>query len=180
MEKSELFRQPANTAFALAFALDYALEVGDVRFAVILVQRSRDYFLQDRDYPAAREPGGEDFFSPALMEADLMRRALKTQEFPGWFHKFLPKFPRNILTPAVVTDRSDPELAHLDGLNLSRAWAMRDIAAALPAKDPGREVLAEAAARHAARALADLAGGHCAGGHWLAAFAVYLLSTPQP
>ncbi len=169
-----------NTAFGLAFALDYALEVGDLRFAVLLVQRSQDYFLKDRDYPAAWEPSGEDFFSPALMEADLMRRALKTKEFPGWFHKFMPKLPQNIMTPALVTDRSDPRLVHLDGLNLSRAWAMRDIAAALPAKDPSRKVLAAAAARHAADALANVASGRYEGEHWLATFAVYMFSTPQP
>jgi hypothetical protein len=169
-----------NTAFGLSFALDYALEVGDVRFAVLLGQRARDYFLQDRDYPAAWEPSSEDFFSPALMEADLMRRALKTKEFPGWFHKFLPRLPRNLLAPATVSDRSDPRLVHLDGLNLSRAWAMRDIAAALPAKDPDRKLLAEAAQRHAQDALANVASGHYEGEHWLATFAVYMFSTPQP
>ena len=169
-----------NTAFGLAFALDYALEVGDLRFSVLLVQRAQDYFLKDRDYPAAWEPSSEDFFSPALLEADLMRRALKTKEFPAWFHKFLPKLPKNILTPATVTDRSDPRLVHLDGLNLSRAWAMRDIAAALPPKDPSRKLLSEAAARHAADALANVASGHYEGEHWLATFAVYMLSTPQP
>jgi hypothetical protein len=109
-----------------------------------------------------------------------MRRALKEKEFPGWFHDFLPKLPQNILTPATVTDRSDPRLVHLDGLNLSRAWAMRDIASALPAKDPSRRALAEAAARHAADALANVASGHYEGEHWLATFAVYMFSTPQP
>lgn len=169
-----------NTAFALSFALDYALSVNDVRFAVELVQRAQDYFLDDRDSPAAWEPSSEDFLSPALMEADLMRRALDPRKFPAWFHRFLPKLPKSLLTPAAVSDRSDPRLVHLDGLNLSRAWAMRSIAAALPAKDPARKVLAEAAARHAADALANVASGHYEGEHWLATFAVYMLSTPQP
>ena len=109
-----------------------------------------------------------------------MRRALKTKEFPAWFHKFLPKLPQSLLTPATVTDRSDPRLVHLDGLNLSRAWTMRSIATALPKNDPARKVLAESAARHAKDALANVASGHYEGEHWLATFAVYMLSTPQP
>ncbi|MBI5241708.1 MAG: DUF2891 domain-containing protein [Elusimicrobia bacterium] len=169
-----------NTAFGLSFALDYALAVDDVKLAVLLVQRAQDYFLKDRGYPAAWEPSSEDFFSPALMEADLMRRALKEKEFPAWFHRFLPELPKNLLTPATVSDRSDPKLVHLDGLNLSRAWAMRSIASALPKKDPARKALAEAAARHAKDALANVASGHYEGEHWLASFAVYMLSTPQP
>ncbi|MDD5627563.1 MAG: DUF2891 domain-containing protein [Elusimicrobia bacterium] len=169
-----------NTAFALGFALDYALAMNDVKLAVLLVQRSQDYFLKDRAYPAAWEPSGEDFFSPALMEADLMRRALKPGEFPAWFHAFLPRLPKNLAEPAKVTDRSDPRLVHLDGLNLSRAWAMRSIAAALPRKDPLRKALAESAERHARAGLANVASGHYEGEHWLASFAVYLLSTPRP
>jgi len=169
-----------NTAFGLSFAIDYAVAAGDVKLAVLLVQRAQDYFLKDRDYPAAWEPSGEDFFSPALMEADLMRRALKPKDFPAWFHKFLPRIPKNLLEPATVTDRSDPKLVHLDGLNLSRAWAMRSIASALPKKDPARKVLAEAAERHAKDALANVASGHYEGEHWLASFAVYMLSTPRP
>jgi hypothetical protein len=169
-----------NTAFGLSFALDYALAVNDVKLAVLLVQRSQDYFLKDRDYPAVWEPGGEDFFSPALMEADLMRRALDAKKFPAWFHKFLPNLPKNLLTPATVSDRSDPKLVHLDGLNLSRAWTMRSIAAALPKKDPARKVLAQAAESHAKDALANVASGHYEGEHWLATFAVYMFATPQP
>jgi hypothetical protein len=169
-----------NTAFGLAFALDYALAAGDVKLEALLVERAKDYFLKDLDYPAAWEPSGEDFFSPALMEADLMRRVLGEKEFPAWFHRFLPLLPPNLLTPATVTDRTDPKLVHLDGLNLSRAWAMRSIAAALPKEDPARRILAESAARHAADALANVASGHYEGEHWLATFAVYMLSTPQP
>ncbi len=169
-----------NTAFGLSFALDYALAVKDEKLAELLVQRAKDYFLKDRDYPAAWEPSGEDFFSPALMEADLMRRALKEKEFQTWFHQFLPTLPPNLLTPATVTDRTDPKLVHLDGLNLSRAWAMRSIAAALPRQDPMRKLLSESAGRHAKDALANVASGHYEGEHWLATFAVYMLSTPQP
>jgi hypothetical protein len=169
-----------NTAFGLSFALDYARAVKDVKLVALLVRRAQDYFLNDRDYPAAWEPSGEDFFSPALMEADLMSRALEEEEFPAWFHRFLPTLPSNLLNPATVTDRTDPKLVHLDGLNLSRAWAMRSIAVALPKKDPMRKILAESAERHASGGLANVASGHYEGEHWLATFAVYLLSAPTP
>ena len=169
-----------NTAFGLAFALDYAKSVGDRELEALLSERSRTYFANDVNYPGAWEPGGEDFFSAALMEADLMRRVMKTNEFASWFHKFLPEVaeggPKALLQPAIVTDRSDPKLVHLDGLNLSRAWCMRSIAAALPASDPARKVLSSSADQHANAALAHVASGDYAGEHWLASFAVFLLS----
>ena len=173
-----------NTAFGLAFAFDYAKSVGNEKLAALIAERSRTYFAQDANYPAAWEPGGEDFFSPALMEADLMRRVLAAPEFHRWFHRFLPQLtagiPKSLLQPAIVTDRSDPKLVHLDGLNLSRAWCMRSIAAALPPNDPARKILATSARSHAGDALAHVASGDYAGEHWLASFAVYLLSTPEP
>ncbi|MFN7945695.1 MAG: DUF2891 domain-containing protein [Blastocatellia bacterium] len=173
-----------NTAFGLAFALDYARTVGDQKLADLITERSLNYYGKDVNYPAAWEPGGEDFFSPALMEADLMRRVMKPAEFRLWFHRFLPGIakgqPQSLLTPATVADRSDPKIVHLDGLNLSRAWCMRAIAAALPATDPARKVLVKAAARHASDALANVASGDYAGEHWLASFAVFMLSTPEP
>jgi hypothetical protein len=136
------------------------------------------------NYPASWEPGGEDFFSPALIEADLMRRVLKPAEFAQWFHRFLPDVsnvePRSILDPAVVSDRTDPKLVHLDGLNLSRAWCMRSIAAALPQDDPAREILARSAVQHAQDALVHVASGNYEGEHWLASFAVFLFSSPAP
>lgn len=172
-----------NTAFGLAFAIDYAKAVGDRDLEAVLDERSRTYFAKDADYPGAWEPGGEDFFSAALMEADLMRRVMKPAEFASWFHRFLPTVAKNgppaLLEPAVVTDRSDPKLVHLDGLNLSRAWCMRSIARALPTNDPARKILAAAADKHAAAALAHVASGDYAGEHWLASFAVYLLSTGE-
>jgi len=173
-----------NTAFGLAFALDYARAVGNRKLESLIVERSRAYFGRDANYPASWEPGGEDFFSPALMEADLMRRVMNRMEFAAWFHRFLPGVtrsePRALLQPAIVTDRSDPRLVHLDGLNLSRAWCMRSIGAALPQNDPARRVLARAADRHAQAALAHVASGNYEGEHWLASFAVYLLTTPPP
>jgi hypothetical protein len=170
-----------NTAFGLAFALDYAKTSGDRELESLLNERSRTYFAKDVDYPGAWEPGGEDFFSAALMEADLMRRVMKPAEFATWFHRFLPGVakgsPAALLNPAVVTDRTDPKLVHLDGLNLSRAWCMRSIAGALPDNDRARAVLAAAAEKHASAALAHVASGDYAGEHWLASFAVFLLST---
>ncbi|HEV2834831.1 MAG TPA: DUF2891 domain-containing protein [Pyrinomonadaceae bacterium] len=172
-----------NTAFGLAFALDYAQTTGDRELEALLNERSRTYFAKDTNYPGAWEPGGEDFFSAALMEADLMRRVMKPAEFASWFHRFLPGVSRGgpaaLLQPAIVTDRSDPKLVHLDGLNLSRAWCMRSIARALPAKDPARAILTESANSHAAAALAHVASGDYAGEHWLASFAVFLLSTEK-
>ena len=173
-----------NTAFGLAFALDYALGVGDQKLAALIAERSRTYFGKDVNYPAAWEPGGEDFFSPALMEADLMRRVMPKTEFAIWFHRFLPGLARNqpraLLQSAIVTDRTDPKLVHLDGLNLSRAWCMRSIANALPQSDPARRILARSAATHAQAALPYVTSGNYEGEHWLASFAVYLLTTPAP
>ncbi|HUS09511.1 MAG TPA: DUF2891 domain-containing protein [Pyrinomonadaceae bacterium] len=173
-----------NTAFGLAFAFDYAKTSGNEKLATLIAERSRTYFANDRNYPGAWEPGGEDFFSPALMEADLMRRVLKPAEFRRWFDRFLPQLasgqPQALLKPATVTDRSDPKLVHLDGLNLSRAWCMRSIANALPRSDTARKTLANSARAHASDALAHVASGDYAGEHWLASFAVYLLSTPEP
>ena len=173
-----------NTAFGLAFALDYATAMGNKKLQSLIEERSRYYFGKDVSYPASWEPGGEDFFSPALVEADLMRRVLKPDEFEQWFHRFLPDVgkgqPKALLHPAVVSDRSDPKLVHLDGLNLSRAWCMRSIAAALPKNDQARKMLARSATEHAQDALVHVASGNYEGEHWLASFAVFMLSTPAP
>jgi hypothetical protein len=169
-----------NTAFGLAFAIDYAKAIGDRDFEKLLDERSRTYFGKDTNYPGGWEPGGEDFFSPALMEADLMRRVLKPAEFATWFEQFLPGIsmsaPAALLTPAVVPDRSDPKIVHLDGLNLSRAWCMRSIVQALPTNSSSRRILSEAADKHSRAALAHVASGDYAGEHWLASFAVFLLT----
>jgi hypothetical protein len=173
-----------NTAFGLAFALDYARAIGDRKLEALIIERSRTYFARDVNYPAAWEPGGEDFFSPGLMEADLMRRVMNRNEFARWFHRFLPGIARNqpkaLLDPAIVTDRTDPKLVHLDGLNLSRAWCMRSIAAALPQNDPKRRILVRSAEAHARAALGFVASGNYEGEHWLASFAVYMLTTATP
>lgn len=168
-----------NTAFGLAFAFDYAIAVGDDELRELIARRSRDYYAADRNAPAAWEPGGNEFFSPCLMEADLMRRILPPDEFAAWLEGFLPELargePANLFAPAIVTDRSDGQLVHLDGLNLSRAWCMWNIAAALPPADPRRNILSAAAGRHADAGLAGVFSGDYMGEHWLATFAVYML-----
>lgn len=172
-----------NTAFGIAFALDYANSVKDEKLKDLLVARSKDYFGKDTDYPAKLEPSGSDFLSPALTEADLMHRVLPPAEFANWFHAFLPALakgePKNLLEIAIVSDRTDPQLGHLDGLNLSRAWSMRHIAAALPENDPSRWVLEDVGHTHAVDALQHVATGHYEGEHWLGSFAVYLLTEPR-
>ncbi len=166
----------SSTAFGFALALDYARAVGHTDLEALIVERSVAYYAADRDAPAAWEPSGDDFLSPSLIEADLMRRVLVPAEFPAWLHAFLPRgLPPPLQQPATVTDRSDGKLAHLDGLNLSRAWCLRAIAAALPAGDPLRPQLTASADAHAAAGLAHVATGDYMGEHWLASFAVYLL-----
>lgn len=182
-----------NSAFGLSFALDYANSVKSSdperqqalnKLKERIVESSRRYYMSDVNYPGAWEPGGDDFLSGALVEADLMRRVLKPAEFRRWFRRFLPGIaqgqPKNLLNPAVVSDRSDPKIVHLDGLNLSRAWCMRSIASTLPRTDPARRVLIESATRHAEATLIHVASGNYEGEHWLASFAVYMLSTPDP
>ena len=171
----------SNTAFGLAFALDYARTVDNKALRELLEERSRFYYAKDVDIPAKWEPDGADFFSPSLMEADLMRRVMPAEEFRVWFKRFLPGLasgtPKTLLFPATVTDRSDPQIVHLDGLNLSRAWCMRSIAAALPKDDAARKVLIASAQRHSNASLKHVASGDYAGEHWLASFAVYLLTS---
>jgi hypothetical protein len=165
----------ANTAFGLAFALDYARAVGDKRLEALTLERSRTYFGDDQACPAFWEPGGADFFSPCLIEADLMTRVLPLEAFVAWVDRFLPEIPETLRYPAQVADRSDPQIAHLDGLNLSRAWCLYRIAAHLP-QDTRQQALLSAADNHREAGLTRVNSGHYAGTHWLASFAVYLLT----
>lgn len=168
-----------NTAFALGFAIDYAQLVGDKEFEDLLVKRSKEYYLNDKNYPAYLEPNGTDFFSPSLLQADLMHRILNAKEYNLWMINFLPQIPENILNPAIVSDRSDLSLVHLDGLNLSRVWCMIGIANHLDDQNPQKKQLMEAAERHLKDALPNIASGNYAGEHWLASFAVYALSRSE-
>jgi len=167
-----------QTAFAFGLLLDAARSTGDTALVQVVESRSRAFYLGDRACPIAYEPSGQDFLSPCLAEADLMRRVLPQAEYATWLGEFLPGLPRDgradWLGPGVVTDPSDPQLAHLDGLNLSRAWMLQGIAAALPAGDARVALLRAAAAAHREKGLAAVTGEHYEGGHWLGTFAVYL------
>ncbi|MEO8433149.1 MAG: DUF2891 domain-containing protein [Acidobacteriota bacterium] len=169
-----------NTAFALGEALDWARGTGHAEDARILETRSRDFFFRDRGCPLAYEPSGEDFFSPCLEEADLMRRVLPSAEFSSWLTRFLPEIAAGRpvpLAPAAVSDPTDPKLVHLDGLNLSRAWSLAGIASALSKSDARRRPLQEAARAHARAGLSRVSSGNYEGEHWLASFAVRLLAS---
>jgi hypothetical protein len=164
-----------NTAFSLELALDYARAARDERFEALLLERARAWFGRDRRGPLAWEPGGEDFLSPCLEEAALMSRVLPRAPFRRWLGAFLPDLPGG-LDPAVVSDRTDPKIVHLDGLNLSRARALRRIAAVLGPDDRRSAALRRLAERHARASLPHLTSGNYEGEHWLATFAVRMLS----
>ncbi|QTO46158.1 DUF2891 domain-containing protein [Burkholderia latens] len=163
-----------NTAFALALTFDFARATQRDGLAALIVDTAKRWHLNDVACQAW-EPAGDEFLSPALMEAELMRRVLPPGEFDGWFARFLPDLargePATLFVPATVSDRSDGKIAHLDGLNLSRAWCQRSLAGALPEGDARRTKLLDAADRHLASALAHVAGDYM-GEHWLATFAL--------
>lgn len=169
-----------NSAFALGQTLDYARLVGDRELELLVIGKSREFYLDDRDYPVSYEPSGQDFFSAGLAEADLMRRVLDQGEFGAWLDRFFPTLRDgelgNLLTPAVVSDVTDGKIVHLAGLNLHRAWTMRSIAAALPEGDARRRVLEAAGDAHMEAGLSYVFSGHYEGEHWLATFAVYGLT----
>jgi hypothetical protein len=168
----------SQTAFALGLMIDYARASDERAFLDLLLRKARDYYQKDENCPLAYEPSGEDFLSPCLAEADVMRRVLTPDDFAGWLRGFMPQLPTDgsgpWLQPAVVTDPSDLRLAHLDGLNLSRAWMLEGIAAGLPASDPRLPALRDSATAHREAGLASVTGAHYEGGHWLGSFAVYL------
>jgi hypothetical protein len=170
----------SQTAFGLGLVLDWARTAREAEMEALVVARAREFFANDRSCPLDYEPGGEDFLSPCLGEADLMRRVLGPPEFGRWLDAFLPQLPRDgrpdWLEPGIVTDPTDPKLAHLDGLNLSRAWMLEGIASGLPEGDTRVAALRSAARRHADKGLASVTGDHYEGGHWLGSFAVYLVT----
>jgi hypothetical protein len=167
----------SNTAFALTLALDYARLARRRALAAAIIARSLDFYGADSGAPVEYEPGGEDFLSPALAEADLMSRVLPAAQFQGWLARFIPGLAAGrgcaVLTPPQIRDRRDPKQLHLDGLNLSRAWALQRLASVFLEN----ERIDKAADRHARAGLARVASGNYAGDHWLASFAVYLLTS---
>lgn len=170
----------SQTAFAFGLILDWARTSGDREMERLLTSRSRVFYLKDGSCPITWEPSGHDFLSPCLAEADLMRRILRPEEFSSWLTEFLPSIPKEPgtlwLEPAVVSDPGDPKLAHLDGLNLSRAWMLEGIISALPAADPRIPALKVTAQAHRRAGLDAVSGEYYEGAHWLGSFAVYLVS----
>jgi hypothetical protein len=169
-----------QTGFAFGLMLDYARTSAHEQFKDVLEGKVRQFYLGDVNCPLAYEPSGEDFLSPCLMEADLVRRVLPSQEFARWLDRFLPQIPTDgggdWLPVGLVLDATDGKLVHLDGVNLSRAWALENIAASLPPDDQRVAALQASAAVHAEAGLAAVTGAHYAGGHWLASFATYLVT----
>jgi hypothetical protein len=169
-----------QTAFSFGLIWDWAGVAGDAEMRALLKDAATRFYVDDRNCPLNYEPSGEDFLSPCLAEADFMRRVLEPKAFAAWLSGFLPGIPKSTsggwLQPAVVTDRSDPKLAHIDGLNLSRAWMLEGVAHGLPSGDRRVPVLLAVAAQHRDAALPAVTGEHYEGGHWLGTFAVYLTS----
>jgi hypothetical protein len=163
-----------NTAFALTLGIEYADTVGDNELARMLREQALLWYSTDRD-AQAWEPSGDDFLSPTLMEAECMRSVVSSSDYARWLDQFLPRLlvkePATLFTPATVSDRTDGKIAHLDGLNLSRAWCLRSIASTIPASDPRRQITLEAARSHLHASLPHVAGDY-AGSHWLATFAL--------
>ena len=169
----------SQTAFAFGLMLDWAHIAGDREFESLLKSRVRELYVSDTNCPLAYEPSGQDFLSPCIAEADLMRRVLTQAEFSAWLSKFFPtltgKTGADWLMPATVTDKSDGKLAHLDGLNTSRAWMLEGIMSALPMTDARRTPLKFTVEAHRKAGLDAVLGDmHYMGSHWLGSFATYL------
>ena len=155
----------SNSAFAFNFALDYAKTEHNDTLAMLIINRSRDFYFQDQNCPVSWEPSGFDFLSPCLCEALLMSKVLREDEFKIWIKAFLPQIK---LSPAVVKDESDGKLVHLNGLNLSRAWALYELAKCIDDKE-----MKSIADKHLEAGMKRIESGSYAGEHWLASFAVY-------
>jgi Protein of unknown function (DUF2891) len=165
----------SQTAFALALMIDYAHATKDAALPELLKRRARDFYLDDKNCPLDYEPSGEDFLSPGLAEADVMRRLLGPADFAAWLGGFFPESTVP-LQPVLSPDRGDPKFSHLDGLNLSRAWMLEGIASGLPESDSRVAALRSLAEAHAVAGLAVISSDHYVGSHWLGTFAVYLLT----
>lgn len=169
-----------QSAFAFGLMLDWAREIGDKEMESLIIERTLKFHQEDVNCPLSYEPSGEDFLSPCLMEADLMRRILSQKEFAVWLANFLPGIPSDgsgdWLAPGIVNDASDGKLVHLDGVNSSRAWNLYNIAGALPNNDERKLSLVKSAKLHADTGVAAVSDEHYSGSHWLASFATYLMT----
>jgi len=165
-----------NTAFGLSFALDYARATNNTVFEKELVQTAKKLYLNDKAAPTVWEPDGSDFFSPSLMEADLMRRILDKPNYVKWFNGWLSnKSLQHLTILPNVSDRNDFQIVHLDGLCFSRSWCMRGIAKQLPLSDKRRSMLLRSSVQHLNQSLSNLSKGNYGGEHWLGSFALYAI-----
>lgn len=166
-----------NTAFGLSFAWDYAEVTGHEELQDLIYRRAKEYYASDKNCPLTWEPGGSDFLSPCLEEADLMRRVLSEEDFATWLKEFLPQLADKdfSLEPGKVGDREDGKLVHLDGVNFSRAWCLYGIANTLQ----GYDHLQNVAREHIAYSLPAITDDNYEGTHWLGTFAIYALSSAQ-
>ena len=168
----------SSTAFALALATDYARAAADQELLALFEAKARDWYLGDRD-AQAWEPNGDEFLSSTLMTAECLRRLLPRDVYLSWLEAYLPQAaqqrPTSLFIPATVSDRSDGKIAHLDGLNFSRAWCWREIAGALPAGHSLRPIAKQTARHHLSVSLPHVAGDY-RGEHWLASFALLALT----
>src|SRR5258705_5788777 len=165
-----------NTAFGLVFALDYARSEKNAAFENAIIESAKRIYMKDKNAPASWEPDGTDFLSPSLEESDLMRRVLPAQEFIVWFNQYYSLSGLKHLTVLpVVSDRTDLQIVHLDGLCFSRSWCMKGIASVLPANDPRKKMLIRSATNHLSASLPNVVSGNYGGEHWLASFAIYAL-----
>jgi Protein of unknown function (DUF2891) len=167
-----------QSAFAFGLFIDWARSDGNTSFENLISKKALGFHKNDKNCPLSYEPSGEDFLSPCLMTADLMRRVLTPSEFGSWLAEFLPQIPTDgrsdWLAIGVVNDPTDGKLVHLDGLNLSRAWALEGIASALPEGDARQPALLAAAKIHGDAGEKSVSTPHYSGSHWLASFATYL------
>ncbi|HSO85688.1 MAG TPA: DUF2891 domain-containing protein [Draconibacterium sp.] len=162
----------SNIAFGMSFAYDFAKKY-DAKLAAKIEEKAKQYFMNDCNCPLTWEPGGTDFLSPCLQEASLMQKVLTEKEFRKWLKDFMPGFEKNpakFLEPAIVTDRSDGKLAHLDGLNFSRAWCLFEMGKAL-----NNQKMIDLGVQHFNYSYEKMDSGEYAGAHWLASFALYAL-----
>ena len=170
----------SQTAFAFGLVLDWCQASKNTNLEQLLINKINAFYLEDREAPLAYEPSGQDFLSPCFAEADLIRRVQDQATFAAWLGRFMPQIPlkseEKWLELAVVTDPTDGKLAHLDGLNLSRAWMLEGMASGLPKSDPRRIVLEKTAREHGESGLRAVTGAHYEGGHWLGSFAVYYVT----
>jgi hypothetical protein len=168
-----------NTAFGLSFAYDYSIAVADTELRDAVADAAYRYYLEDEGCPLSWEPSGEDFLSPCFEEAALMARIMPDDDFPEWLRAFLPELSNlRTLAPANVSDRSDPKIVHLDGLNLSRAWNLFVIANHVDDEETTQQLRAKAD-EHLDASLPHVTSEHYEGSHWLGSFAVYALTRPR-